>query len=179
MTAPQEGQRELGRTIDSSRGSLWITTFRKLPIIAPKTPATTYMNGNGIKLKSGRTAVRERCIDRHCIVFQGPCASTKSSALTAFTALALNNVGTFNRFTGSVMSLIFTCPVSGVRQGDPRNHTKQHEMIFALFRVISWIVFFKTRNMTQPFHRVQRFWMKYPDHWPIADRSLPFASPIA
>src|SRR2546423_4975525 len=79
MTAPQEGQRELGRTIDCSRGSRWITTFRKLPIIAPKTLATTYMNGSGIKLKSGRTAVRERCIDRHCIVFQARCGGDLKS----------------------------------------------------------------------------------------------------
>src|SRR2546423_159356 len=129
MTAPQEGQRELGRTIDSSRGSRWITTFRKLPIIAPKTPATTYMNGNGIKLKSGRTAVRERCIDRHCIVFQAPCASTKSFALMAFTPKALNNVGLFNPFIGSVMFSIFTCALSEIRQDDPLNHTKQHEII--------------------------------------------------
>jgi len=26
---------------------------------------------------------------------------------------------------------------------DPRNHTKQHEMILVLFRVISWIVILK------------------------------------
>src|SRR6266853_5623092 len=82
MTALQEGQRELGRTIDCSRGSRWITTFRKLPIIAPKTAATTYMNGSGIKLKSGRTAVRERCIDRHCIVLH--CSLLTAHALLFF-----------------------------------------------------------------------------------------------
>src|SRR5712691_1017337 len=37
MAAPQAGQAELGKTIDCSRGSRWMTTLRKLPIIAPST----------------------------------------------------------------------------------------------------------------------------------------------
>jgi hypothetical protein len=41
-----------------------MTTFRKLPMIAPKIPATTKTNGKGIRFRSGRTAVRERCIER-------------------------------------------------------------------------------------------------------------------
>jgi hypothetical protein len=35
------GHRDLGRTIDSSLGSLTIMTFKKLPITAPKNPAKT------------------------------------------------------------------------------------------------------------------------------------------
>src|ERR687894_1956817 len=38
--APQPGQRERGRTSDSPRGRRWITTFRKLPMSAPRTPAS-------------------------------------------------------------------------------------------------------------------------------------------
>ena len=40
IDAPQDGQREFGNTIDSSRGRRWITTLRKLPMMAPKRPAT-------------------------------------------------------------------------------------------------------------------------------------------
>src|SRR5215813_2657750 len=44
---PQDGQREFGKTIDSSSGRRWMTTLRKLPMIAPKTPVTTKMKGKG------------------------------------------------------------------------------------------------------------------------------------
>src|SRR5258706_15508470 len=37
-----------------------------------------------------------------------------------------------------------------IRQDDPRNHTKQHEIIFVQFRVTSWIVFYESRTMTLP-----------------------------
>lgn len=37
----QAGQREGGRTIDSSRGTRQITTLRNDPISSPKTPQTT------------------------------------------------------------------------------------------------------------------------------------------
>src|SRR5213595_2842218 len=47
MAAPQDGQRELGKTIDSSSGRRWMTTLRKLPIIAPKTPVTIKRKGKG------------------------------------------------------------------------------------------------------------------------------------
>src|SRR6266851_4020952 len=113
MTAPQEGQRELGRTIDCSRGSRWITTFRKLPIIATKTPATTYMNGSGIKLKSGRTAVRERCIDRHCIAFQAPCAPTAHcSLLTAYRLLFFPEHDVFQK-------CVMSCEAGNCQSGKP------------------------------------------------------------
>jgi hypothetical protein len=39
MVAPHDGHREFGKTIDSSSGTRWITTFKKLPMIAPKTAA--------------------------------------------------------------------------------------------------------------------------------------------
>src|SRR5580765_1002210 len=39
--APHDGQRERGDTSDSPRGRRWTTTFRKLPTIRPKRPATT------------------------------------------------------------------------------------------------------------------------------------------
>ncbi len=46
MGWPQEGQREPGRTIDSWRGTRAMTTLKKLPQTAPKTPAITVARGD-------------------------------------------------------------------------------------------------------------------------------------
>src|SRR4028119_1287218 len=41
MYSPQDGHRDEGQTMDWRSGTLWITTFKKLPITRPKSPATT------------------------------------------------------------------------------------------------------------------------------------------
>lgn len=38
IAAPHFGHAEFGKTMDSSLGTRWITTFKKLPTAAPNTP---------------------------------------------------------------------------------------------------------------------------------------------
>src|SRR5438132_6974473 len=47
MATAHDGHFELGKTIDSSRGRRWMTTLRKLPMMAPKTPVTMKRKGQG------------------------------------------------------------------------------------------------------------------------------------
>src|SRR5512142_2726047 len=47
MGAPQRGQRERGRTMDSPRGRRAMTTFAKLPSAAPRTGTQATTSGAG------------------------------------------------------------------------------------------------------------------------------------
>src|SRR5690242_6115557 len=74
MAAPHDGQREFGNTMDSSRGNLWMMTFRKLPMTAPKIPARMYPKTGGSKLKVGVTSSSGAGIAVDCNVLPAVCA---------------------------------------------------------------------------------------------------------
>ena len=48
MGSPQCGQWDAGHTIDSWRGTRWITTFKKLPTTSPKRTATKTSNPHSL-----------------------------------------------------------------------------------------------------------------------------------